>query len=123
MRIVYIVKCFSCVTDPFNRACLLVSVAGVLLSTAVVGSDDRAAEQARLDARCEQARQVALGPRRLEIYEECLNKFGKDVPTCRAEADGFNGNQVGRTPLYYDLPECVEAFEFQKAGTERQSRP
>jgi hypothetical protein len=67
--------------------------------------------QAELDAACETARQAALAPSRSEIYQECIEKFKKSAVVCEEEAAGYNGNRVGRSPLFYDLPECVAAFE------------
>ena len=77
-------------------------------------ADDRQGKQAELDAACEAARQIALAPRKSEIYQECIDKFKKSVEVCEEEASGYNGNRVGRTPLFYDLPECEAAFEYQK---------
>lgn len=70
--------------------------------------------QAELDAACEAARQAALAPKRAEIYQECIDKFKKDAAVCEEEAAGYNGNRVGRSPLFYDLPECEAAFENRK---------
>jgi len=77
-------------------------------------ADDRQNQQAELDAACEAARQTALAPRKAEIYQECIDKFKKSVEVCEEEASGYNGNRAGRTPLFYDLPECEAAFEYQK---------
>jgi hypothetical protein len=74
----------------------------------------RQARQAELDRACEAVRQVALAPRRQDIYEECINRSGKEADACRSEANAYNGNRIGATPLFYDLPECVEAFEYRK---------
>ena len=70
--------------------------------------------QAELDAACEAARQAALAPTRAEIHQECIEKFKKDAAVCDDEAAGYNGNRVGRSPLFYDLPECEAAFENRK---------
>jgi hypothetical protein len=77
--------------------------------------DLRQARQAELDRACEAARQIALAPRRQEIYEECINRFGKEEDVCRNEANGYNGNRIGGSPLFYDLPECEEAYAYRKA--------
>ena len=71
--------------------------------------------QAELDAACEAARQAALAPQRAEIYQECIEKFKKDAAVCEEEAAGYNGNRVGRSPLFYELPECEAAFENRKS--------
>ncbi|MGE5815586.1 MAG: hypothetical protein ACM36C_13950 [Acidobacteriota bacterium] len=76
---------------------------------------ERQARQAELDQKCEAARQVALAPRRQEIYAECIDRFGKEEDVCRKDANAYNGTRIGASPLFYDLPECVEAFEYRKA--------
>jgi len=80
----------------------------------LVTADDRQNKQAELDAACEAARQTALAPKKTEIYQECIDKLKKSVEVCEQEADGYNGNRAGRTPLFYDLPECEAAFEYRK---------
>jgi hypothetical protein len=95
-------------------------IAGMLLlgaRAAASQSDEelRRARQAELDQACEAARQVALAPRREEIYEECLGRPGRDEPACRNEANGYNGNRIGGAPLFYDLPECEEAFDYRRS--------
>jgi uncharacterized protein YgiB involved in biofilm formation len=68
---------------------------------------------AELDARCEAAREAKLGPERAEYIEECVEK-GKERDYCtRFYAD--HGARAGnRAPLYLDLPECMEAFEYRR---------
>jgi hypothetical protein len=88
----------------------------LLMSAVFNGSasaDDGQGKQAELDAACEAARQVALAPRKAEIYQECIDKFKKSPEVCEQEADGYNGNRVGGSPLFYDLPACEAAFEYQ----------
>lgn len=85
----------------------------VLTPAVCSGSDDAQGKQAELDAACESARQVALAPRKSEIYQECVDKFKKSAEVCEEEANGYNGNRVGASPRFYDLPECEAAFEYQ----------
>jgi hypothetical protein len=93
--------------------------AGVLLAGMNAGAslpdeELRRARQAELDQACEAARQAALAPRRQEIYDECLGRADRDEAACRKDANGYNGNRIGGTPLFYDLPECEEAFDFRR---------
>ena len=67
--------------------------------------------QAELDRRCEAARQLKLAPIREEIFAECLEKKQGDETFCRRNADGYNGNRIGGSPRFYELPECQAAFE------------
>lgn len=78
-------------------------------------SGERAAQQAELDRLCEEARDRALEPVRAEIYQECMDDQRKDPDYCRRYADGYNGERVGGAPRFYELPECVEAFEFKRS--------
>jgi hypothetical protein len=100
-----------------RRELLIAAAALLSLSSAAASETDEALRQARqaeLDRACEAARQVALAPRRQEIYEECINRPGKEEDVCRKDANGYNGNRIGGTPLFYDLPECEEAFEYRR---------
>lgn len=82
-------------------------------------ADDRASRQAELDRACEAAREEALGPIREELREDCLAD-GKDAAFCRRQAEGYNGARAGGgAPLFYDLPACAAAFEYQRG----QRRP
>jgi hypothetical protein len=99
-----------------TAAVVLLGLSGAAASETEVNL--RQARQAELDRACEAARQVALAPRRQEIYEECINRFDKEADACRSEANAYNGNRIGATPLFYDLPECVEAFEYRKSKYE-----
>jgi len=69
--------------------------------------------QAELDRKCEDARQIALAPLKHEIFEECLEK-GKEESVCKSESGEYNGARAGRGPMFYDLPECEEAFNYKK---------
>lgn len=77
--------------------------------------------QAELDRRCEAARNEKLAPIRAEIYAECLDDRKGDEAYCRRYADGYNGERIGGSPRFYELPECEEAFRFRnrnrKPGT------
>ncbi len=73
-------------------------------------------KQATLDAACEAARQQKLAPMKAEFVEECVEKKQKpDRAACERFYADF-GNQSGnRAPLFYDLPECEEAFQYRKS--------
>ena len=72
-------------------------------------------EQAKLDAACEAAREKQLAPLRAGFIEECIEKKQRpDRAACERFYADF-GNQSGnRAPLFYDLPECVEAFDYRR---------
>lgn len=70
-------------------------------------------EQKKLDQACEAARDIALKPRRKEIYQECRQKFKKSEAVCEGEAKTYNGNRIGGAPLFYELPACEKAFSHR----------
>ncbi|PHR85379.1 MAG: hypothetical protein COA59_03240 [Colwellia sp.] len=74
-------------------------------------------KQAELDKSCEDARQIALKPRKDDIFHECLTKFKKSKSVCQQEADIYNGNRIKGAPMFYELPECEKAFQFRKEST------
>ncbi len=98
---------------------LLLTAAGVSM-TAVADNSERAARQAELDAACEAAREEKLAPMRKALVQECVDRKEFDS---RAECETFysdfgartGGRGAGRAPLFYDLPPCVEAFNYQNS--------
>ena len=72
-------------------------------------------KQAKLDAACEAAREKKLAPMRAGYIDECVEKKQRpDRAACERFYADF-GNQSGsRAPLFYDLPECVKAFEYRR---------
>ena len=92
----------------------VVSLALFLVASAAGSADQSDAEkQAELDRRCEAARDKALAPIRADIYRECLEKKRGDEAYCRRDADGYNGDRIGGSPRFYELPACELAFEFR----------
>jgi hypothetical protein len=75
---------------------------------------ERLARQDKLDQRCEQARQKALTPLKEKFTRECIDE-GRDADYCQKRHADYGKRTGKRPPLFYDLPECVEAFEFRKS--------
>ena len=73
----------------------------------------------QLNAACEQARERKLAPLRAQYIEECVSKQRKDRDYCQRFYADYGGRSGTRPPLFLDLPECVEAFEFQQANKVR----
>ena len=93
---------------------LLLSVSGLQ------AAPDRAEKQAELDAACEAAREKMLAPMREQMVKQCVhNKEQPDRAACEAYYSDYGARAGNRAPLFYDLPECVKAFEYQ--ASERQS--
>jgi len=85
----------------------------LILIGPALAKESREDKQARLDGACEVARQTKLAPMRKGFVDECV--ANKELPN-RKECERFYsdyGNRMGgRAPLFYDLPECVAAFDF-----------
>lgn len=96
-------------------------VSAALLTGAVAANPS--AQQAQLDAACEAARERALAPMRAYYIEQCVQQRRRVSGDVRARCERFYadfGAQSGnRVPLFYDLPECVYAFEFRRRNSRR----
>jgi hypothetical protein len=92
--------------------CLLI----VVPHTVFAANQNREETQQQLDAACEQAREARIAPLRQEKIEACVKSGKQDSrEACEAEYSHF-GQRAGKRPaLFYDLPECTDAFEFQKS--------
>ena len=78
--------------------------------------DDRQATQAKLDADCEAARERALAPEREKYVAECVRDNMKDsLEACERFYRDYGERSGSRPALYYDLPECVAAFDYHKS--------
>jgi hypothetical protein len=95
---------------------LLVAFLILLMAGPLMAGESREQKQARLDAACEVAREKKLAPMRKQFVEDCV--ANNELPS-RAECERFyadyGARMGGRAPLFYDLPECVSAFEFMQA--------
>ena len=88
----------------------------VALSADVMADDERDQKQAELDAVCEAAREKKLEPERKQLVEDCVNnKELRDRESCERFYSDFGARTATRGPLYYELPECVEAFDFLRS--------
>ena len=98
---------------PVLGACLL-----ALLVVAPAAADS--SRQTELDAACEQARERKLAPERAKFIELCVQKKEReDRAACERFYADYGAQSGNRAPLYYDLPECVTAFENRR-GSERR---
>jgi RNA processing factor Prp31 len=98
----------------------LAAMIAVAAATDILADRKRDEKQAALDAACEAAREKKLAPLRKQYIEECVkNKEQPDRQSCEAFYADFGAQSGQRAPLFYDLPECVEAFEFQNSQRQR----
>jgi len=89
----------------------------LLLANTALAKESREDKQARLDAACEVVREKKLVPMRKGFVEECVaNKEQPSRKDCERFYADYGGRMGGRAPLFYDLPECVTAFEFQQGA-------
>ena len=99
-------------------ACVLFM--GVCWSNDTLGRErDRAARQAELNATCKAAREKQINALRDVYIEECITERGKSREYCERFYRDYGAGSGDRPPLFYDLPECVEAFEFQSSQRQR----
>ena len=90
---------------------IMTAITLTIISVSVVADQKT---QTKLDQACEKARDVKLAPLRKTIFEECVTKFKKSKDVCTAEAKDYNGNRINGAPMFYELPQCVKAFEYRK---------
>ena len=101
-------------------AFLLPTIFCFMAATDASADRKRDEKQAKLDAVCEQAREVKLAPMREEFVEECVTEGQqRDRESCEDFYADFGAQSGNRAPLFFDLPECVEAFEFQNSQRSR----
>jgi len=107
----------------FQKSSLICLWASCLLLGPIVlpaAGTDREEKQAQLDAACEAAREKRLAPLRKQFVEQCVrDKEQVNRAACEAYYSDYGAQSGQRAPLFYDLPECVKAFEYQHS--ERQS--
>ena len=101
-------------------AVLFTPIFCLMVITDASANRDRDEKQAKLDAACEQVREVKLAPMREEFVEECVTEGQqRDRESCEDFYADFGAQSGNRAPLFFDLPECVEAFEFQNSQRQR----
>jgi predicted HD phosphohydrolase len=100
-------------TNP--KLLLLISILSLAAENTMAHDTDYYAIQHELDAACSHARQQELAPMRQEYVEECIEKSWRDTEQCERFYSDYGTRTGNRAPLFYDLPECVEAFEFRKS--------
>jgi len=88
------------------------------LSNDAVGETDRVTKQKELDKACEVAREKKLTPLRERYIAECVDKWKKDSAYCERFYSDYGARMGNRAPLFFDLPECVAAFEYRNSQRE-----
>lgn len=100
-----------------NLQVLLSIVFIALLINPAIAKESREDKQAKLDAACEAVRQQKIAPLRQQVIDECV--ANKEMPN-QQECERFYADYGERTgqkaALFYDLPECVTAFNFNQGN-------
>ena len=100
---------------------LFILMISILIGPALA-KESKEAKLARLDAACEVDRQKKIAPMREKYIADCVSN--KELPS-QKECERFYadyGERTGRkAPLFYDLPTCVTAFEFQQGTSDPDS--
>ena len=92
----------------------------LLLAGPALAKESREEKLVRLDNACEVERQKKLTPMRKKFVEDCVaNKELPGYTDCETFYADYGNRMGGRAPLFYDLPECVTAFEFQQGARSR----
>ena len=96
---------------------LTLIVLSLILTSSALATQSREDKQAELDATCEVERQKKLTPMRQQFVEDCVtNKEKSDRDHCERFYADYGSRMGGRAPLFYDLPECVSAFDFHRSS-------
>ena len=107
-------------TNLRTSSIILIFLFLIITTVDAVADRKRDQKQAKLDAVCEQVREKQLAPMRAQFVEECVqNKEQADRKACETFYADFGAQSGRRAPLFYDLPECVEAFEYQNSQRQR----
>ena len=99
------------------RQLYLIMVSALFLTNPLSASDtsdERLEKRKEMDAKCEAAREVLLEPMREELFVECIENGG-DEEYCERTSSTYNGRIGNNTLMFYDIPECVAAFEYRRS--------
>ena len=101
-----------------NKTIIVVLILLLVSPVLAKEKESRVEKQARLDAACEVEREKLLVPMRKEYVAECVtNKEKPSLEECERFYADYGARMGRRGPLFYDLPACVTAFEFQQGIT------
>jgi len=99
-----------------NTPILLSTLLALLIFNPALAKESREDKQTRLDQACEIARQTKLTPMRAQFVDECVaNKEKPSREKCVTFYADYGNRMGGRAPLFYDLPECVTAFDYSRS--------
>ena len=79
-------------------------------------------QQAELDRSCETVRQQTIEPLKQQYIAECVDKGDKSADQCQQFYRDYGEGAGSRPALFYDLPECVAAFDYLKKNADRSTK-
>ena len=101
---------------------LLIFILLLAFVSPVLAKESRQEKQARLDRACEDARERVLKPLVAEYIEECItNKERPNREECEIYYANYGAQSGRKAPLFYDLPECVIAFDYKQGRSDPSS--
>ncbi|QWZ81972.1 MULTISPECIES: hypothetical protein [Aeromonas] len=87
----------------------------LLCGTASAASElDRSAQQAKLDAACQQAQQQLVEQGKQQRIDACIKEGGK-ADTCQQEFASFGQREGNKRPDLNNLPPCQQADAYRKS--------
>ncbi|MFA7259542.1 MAG: hypothetical protein WC013_08475 [Aeromonas bestiarum] len=88
---------------------------GCSLSVSLLAAvEDREAQQAKLDAACQQAQQQLVEQGKQQRIDACIKAGGK-AAKCQQEFAGFGQREGNKRPDLNSLPPCQQADAYRKS--------
>ncbi|POG22999.1 hypothetical protein C2855_11005 [Aeromonas bestiarum] len=88
---------------------------GCSLSASLLAAvEDREAQQAKLDAACQQAQQQLVEQGKQQRIDACVKAGGK-AAKCQQEFAGFGQREGNKRPDLNSLPPCQQADAYRKS--------
>ncbi|EKP0277222.1 hypothetical protein OB947_04290 [Aeromonas bestiarum] len=88
---------------------------GCSLSASLLAAvEDREAQQAKLDAACQQAQQQLVEQGKQQRIDACIKAGGK-AAKCQQEFAGFGQREGNKRPDLNSLPPCQQADAYRKS--------
>ena len=81
-----------------------------------------AEDQSSLDAACETARAEKIEPLKQQYIAECTAKKDKTAEQCKHFYRDYGERSGNRPALFYDLPQCVTAFDSRNKNSHRSTK-
>ena len=94
---------------------LLLLIVLCTVTHSMAASEERIQRQQQLDAACEAARERQLMPLRKQYIEECIRQGMGNRMWCEWFYHDYGDTTGRRAALFYDLPACIEAFEYRRS--------